>query len=277
LRALIAGRHTPVRLSQRVSHIMTVTNSLKRRLLDGRKAFGSWLHLAHPAAAEAMASAGYDFLFIDNEHGPGSLQDTVLQLQALAATQAAPVVRVPWNDPVYIKRLLDVGATSVMIPMIETADQARAAVAACRYPPRGLRGFGPWREMGRGTDMVDYINHAHENLLIIGQIESMKAIENIDEIAAVDGLDLLYIGPNDLSGSAGRFREFEHPDVTRAIDAAFAGIRRAGKPAGIVPYGPHTTEDLFRAGYAMIATGTDVALMRAAAAADVAAYRAQFG
>ena len=256
---------------------MTSKNSLKRRLLGGQKAFGSWLHLAHPAAAEAMASAGYDFLFIDNEHGPGSLQDTVALLQTLAATPAASVVRVPWNDPVYLKRLLDIGASSVMIPMIETAEQARAAVAACRYPPRGFRGFGPWRELGLGTDMADYIKHAHEELLIIGQIESMKAVENIDAIAAVEGLDLLYIGPNDLSGSAGRFREFEHPDVAKAIDRAFAGIRRAGKPAGIVPYGPHSTADLFRAGYAMIADGTDAMLMRRAAAADVAAYRAEFG
>lgn len=256
---------------------MTLTNPLKRRLLAGQKAFGSWLHLAHPAATEAMASAGYDFLFIDNEHGPGSLQDTVLQLQVLAGTKAAPVVRAPWNDPVYLKRLLDIGATSVMIPMIETAAQARAAVAACRYPPRGFRGFGPWREMGRGTDMADYIRDAHEELLIIGQIESARAVENIDEIAAVDGLDLLYIGPNDLSGSVGHFRAFDHPAVVEAIERAFAGIRRAGKPAGIVPYGPHTTNDLFRAGYAMIATGTDVALMRAAAAADVAAYRTEFG
>jgi 4-hydroxy-2-oxoheptanedioate aldolase len=256
---------------------MTSKNSLKRRLLGGQKAFGSWLHLAHPAAAEAMASAGYDFLFVDNEHGPGSLQDTVGLLQTLAATPAASVVRVPWNDPVYLKRLLDIGASSVMIPMIETAEQARAAVAACRYPPRGFRGFGPWRELGLGTDMADYIKHAHEELLIIGQIESMKAVENIDAIAAVEGLDLLYIGPNDLSGSAGRFREFEHPDVTKAIDRAFAGIRRAGKPAGIVPYGPHSTADLFRAGYAMIADGTDAMLMRRAAAADVTAYRAEFG
>jgi 4-hydroxy-2-oxoheptanedioate aldolase len=173
--------------------------------------------------------------------------------------------------------MLDIGVASIMIPMIETAEQARAAVAACRYPPHGIRGFGPWREMGRGTDMADYIRYAHENLLIIGQIESAKAVANIDEIAAVEGLDLLYIGPNDLSGSVGRFREFEHPDVTKAIDCAFKGIRRAGKPAGIVPYGPHGTADLFRAGYAMIAAGTDVALMRSAAAADVAAYRAAFG
>lgn len=256
---------------------MNVTNPLKQRLLGGGKAFGSWLHLAHPAATEAMASAGYDFLFIDNEHGPASLQDTLLQLQVLAGTKAAPVVRVPWNDPVYIKRLLDIGAASIMIPMIETAEQAKTAVSACRYPPRGFRGFGPWREMGRGTDMADYIQHAHENLLIIGQIESAKAVANIDAIAAVEGLDLLYIGPNDLSGSVGHFREFEHPEVAKAIDRAFDGIRRAGKPAGIVPYGPHSTNDLFRKGYAMIAAGTDVALMRAAAAADVATYRAAFG
>lgn len=256
---------------------MFPSNSLKRRLLGSRKAFGSWLHLAHPAATEAMASAGYDFLFIDNEHGPGSLDDTLLQLQVLAATDVAPVVRVPWNDPIYLKRVLDIGATSIMIPMIETAEQAKAAVAACRYPPRGVRGFGPWREMGRGSDLAEYGRRAHEELLIIGQIESVEAVGNIDEIAAVDGLDLLYIGPNDLSGSVGRFREFDHPDVIGAIDRAFAGIKRANKPAGIVPFGSRTTADLFQSGYAMLAAATDIALMRGAAGAEVAAYRAAFG
>ena len=256
---------------------MPSPNTLKRRLLGGGKAFGSWLHLAHPAATEAMASAGYDFLFLDNEHGPASLQDTLLQLHVLSGTPVAPVVRVPWNDPVYLKRVLDIGATSVMIPMIETAEQAKAAVASCRYPPKGTRGFGPWREIGNGSDLVDYARRAHEELLIIGQIESVKAMENIDAIAAVEGLDLLYIGPNDLSGSVGRFREFEHPDVARAIDRAFAGIRRAGKPAGIVPYGVRTAAELFRDGYAMLAAATDLALMRGAAAAEVAAYRAAFG
>lgn len=256
---------------------MPSSNKLKRRLLGGRKAFGAWLHLAHPAATEAMASAGYDFLFLDNEHGPASLQDTLLQLHVLSGSDVAPVVRVPWNDPIYLKRVLDIGVTSVMIPMIETAEQAKAAVAACRYPPNGVRGFGPWREIGNGADLADYVRHAHEELLIIGQIESVKAVENIDAIAAVEGLDLLYIGPNDLSGSVGRFREFEHRDVVQAIDRAFDGIKRAGKPAGIVPYGPRTTADLFKAGYAMLAAATDVALMRSGAAVEVAAYRAAFG
>ncbi|HEX6981107.1 MAG TPA: aldolase/citrate lyase family protein [Alphaproteobacteria bacterium] len=256
---------------------MQRSNLLRRRLLEGRKAFGLWLHTAHPAVTEAMAAAGYDFLFLDNEHGPGSLNDTLIQLQILASGTTSPVVRVPSNDPVYLKRVLDIGASSIMIPMIETAEQAKAAVAACRYPPHGSRGFGPWREIGLGTDLDAYGRTAHEDLLIIGQIETVTAVENIDAIAAVDGLDVLFIGPNDLSGSAGRFREFEHPDVTKLIGRAFDGIRRAGKPAGIIPYGRQSTSDLFRAGYAMVAASTDLSLLRAAAASEVRAYREAFG
>lgn len=256
---------------------MSAPNPLKRRLLSGRKAFGLWLHLAHPSAAEAAAAAGYDFLFIDNEHGPASLGETLALLRALNGTGVPAVVRVPWNDPVYLKRVLDIGATSLMIPMIETAEQARAAVAACRYPPRGIRGFGPWREIGTGADLGAYVAGAADELLIIGQIESAKGVANVDAIAAVDGIDLLFIGPNDLSGSLGHFRAFDHPDVTGAIERAFAAIRRAGKPAGNVPYGPHTTADLFRQGYAMVAASTDLTLLHAAAAAEVGAYRAQFG
>lgn len=254
-----------------------MTNRLKSRLAAGRKCLGVWTHVVSTIYTETLAAAGYDFLVLDQEHGAQGLMETVPHLQTLAATGCAPLVRAPWNDPVYLKRLLDTGAESVMVPMVETAEQAKAAVAACRYPPRGIRGFGPWRALGTEPDIDAYGRTAHERLLLIVQIETEKAVANVDAIAAVDGVDALYIGPNDLSGTLGHFREWEHPSLQKAIDAAFAGIRRAGKPAGIVPYGRKTTADLFAEGYAIIAAGTELTLLGSAARADVEAHRRQFG
>jgi 4-hydroxy-2-oxoheptanedioate aldolase len=253
------------------------TNRLKSRLASGRKCLGVWTAGVSTIYSETLAAAGYDFLFIDHEHGPQGLMETIPHLQTLAATECPPVIRVPWNDAVYLKRLLDIGAESVMLPMIETAEQAKAAVAACRYPPRGFRGFGPLRALGTEPDIDAYGRTAHERLLLIAQIESEKAVANVDAIAAVEGIDALYIGPNDLSGTLGHFREWEHPSLQKAIDAAFAGIRRAGKPAGIVPYGRNTIASLFADGYSIIAASTELTLLRNGARAEVEAHRKQFG
>ncbi|MSP50071.1 MAG: hypothetical protein EXQ95_12195 [Alphaproteobacteria bacterium] len=251
------------------------SNRLKARLTSGKKSLGVWTSGISTVVTETLAASGYDFLFLDQEHGPQGLAETIPHLQTLAGTGCPPVVRVPWNDPVYLKRLLDIGAESVMVPMVETAEQAKAAVAACRYPPRGYRGFGPLRFVGTEPDIDAYGRTAHERLLLIVQIESEKAVSNIDAIAAVDGVDALYIGPNDLSGTLGHFREWDHPSLQKAIDAAFAGIKRAGKPAGIVPYGKNTIASLFKGGYTMIAGSTELSLLRAAARAEIEAIRKQ--
>lgn len=253
------------------------SNRLKTRLAAGEKCFGIWTGGLSTVITETLAHAGYDFLFLDQEHGPQALADTVPHLQTLAATACQPVVRVPWNDAVYLKRILDIGVESIMVPMVETAEQARAAVAACRYPPRGYRGFGPLRLLGTEPDIDAYGRSAHERLLLIVQIESEKAVANIDAIAAVEGVDALYIGPNDLSGTLGCFRDWEHPRLQAAIDTAFAGIRRAGKPAGIVPYGRNTVVSLFKQGYAMIAASTELTLLRSAARAEVDAVKKAIG
>lgn len=256
---------------------MTTTNRLKARLAAGRKCLGVWTHAISSVYTETLAAAGYDFLFLDHEHGAAGLLDTIPHLQALAARGVPALARAPWNDQVYLKRLLDIGVESVMLPMVENAEQARAAVAACRYPPRGNRGFGPWRQIGAGGDLDAYARSAHENLLLVVQIETAAAVGHIEAIAAVDGIDALFIGPNDLSGSIGRLREWDHPDVVRLIDAAFAAIRRTGKPAGIVPWGGRGIAELFDAGYAMIGASTELSLLRGAAEAEVRAYRAKFG
>lgn len=254
-------------------------NRLKDRLAAGRQSLGLWIELPSTVTTELAAQAGYDFALIDNEHGPGTLEQTQLQLQVLAGHACTSVVRAPWNDAVYLKRLLDIGAESVMIPMIETAEQAKAAVAACRYPPRGFRGsgFAIARAADYGVAADEYMRTAHERLLIILQIESERAVANVDAIAAVDGVDLLYIGPNDLSGSIGRLCEWEHPEVAALLARARDSIRRAGKPAGIVPHGRLGTAELFRQGYAVVTASSDLGLMRDGMRAELDAMRPLIG
>ena len=186
-------------------------------------------------------------------------------------------MRVPWNDQVYIKRVLDAGADTIMVPMVETAEQARAVVSACRYPPQGQRSFGPWRDAGLVRDLDAWWRGANDRLHIIVQIESAKAVDNVEAIAAVEGVDSLFIGPNDLSGSIGRLRDYENPEFLKLIDRAIAGIRKSGKPMGAVPWGRKTTADLLRDGFSMAAASTELSLLVGAARAEVDAHKAVFG
>ncbi len=250
-------------------------NSLKRRLDSGRKCLGCWLHLESPVATEIVGQAGFDFVIIDHEHGAGDLKGAIAHLQALSATPTTVCMRVPWNDPVYLKRALDIGVEGVMIPMIETAEQARAAVAACRYPPAGIRGNAATliRAADYGARTADYVRTAADNLVIMCQVETAETIENVEEIAAVEGVDVLFIGPYDLSGSIGRPGAFDDPEVAGLIRRAEDAIRATGKPMAAVPYGEYGWQDLFDRGYALIAGASDVGILREASAAAVEAHR----
>ena len=254
-------------------------NPLKARLAAGRPALGCWLSWAYPVAAEVIGLAGYDCVVIDHEHGFGGLAETVGCLQALSATAAAAVVRVPWNDPVYIKRVLDLGVDGIMVPSVSTAEEARAAVAACRYPPRGLRGaaYGQARAADYGLAKQRYRDAADDALLIICQIETLAGVDNIAEIAAVDGVDVLFVGPYDLSGSLGKLGRFDDPQVADTIRAAERAIMATGVWLGALP-------SLGRSPAAMVADGADlvvgageVGLLRDAALADVSAFRRATG
>ena len=180
-------------------------NLLKRRLAAGGRALGCWLDMVSPLAAEIVALAGYDCVMIDHEHGPGSLMEAIGQIHAISGTSASPLMRVPWNDPVTIKRALDLGVEGLMIPAVSSAEEARAAVAACRYPPAGVRGaaYGAIRASRYGLDRDDYRERVNDNLLLICQIETLQGVEAIPDIARVPGVDVLFFGPYDLSGSAG--------------------------------------------------------------------------
>jgi 2-keto-3-deoxy-L-rhamnonate aldolase RhmA len=250
-------------------------NPLKARLKAGRKSLGLWLGLGSASVAEIVAQCGYDFVIMDHEHSPATLRDAVAQMQAISATPTTSVMRVPWNDAVYLKQAIDTGVEGVMVPMIETAEDARRAVAACRYPPRGFRGsaFPAVRASDYGLRGMDYVRTAHERLLIIGQIESLKAVKNIGEIVAVDGIDVFFLGPYDLSGTVGHFGELEHPAVTGPIAEAESVIKQHGKWMGTVPHRGLDAQGLFARGYDIVAASTDATLLREAALAELRAHR----
>ena len=252
-------------------------NALKKRLLSGGKVLGCWATLGHPHVCEILALAGYDFLLVDQEHGIGEPSMLVPILQAMSATPCTAVVRVPANDPVYLKRVLDVGVEAVMIPGIDTVEQAKAAVAACRYPPKGRRGSatGSIRAANYGMISADYAKTATDNTLVICQIESATAVDNVEAIGAVEGVDLLFLGPNDLSGSIGKLGEFNDPKVVDLLARAEAGMKRTGKIMGAIPHAGRTWQQLLEAGYAMMTCTSDARLLRESP--EMKEFRAKYG
>ena len=252
-------------------------NSLKQRLINRENVLGCWSFLGNPQVVEVLSLAGFDYLVLDQEHGLGDPTTLPAQLQAMSATPTVGVVRVPWNDHVYLKRVLDVGAEAVLIPSIDTADEARAAVAACLYPPRGRRGTASSSVRASSYGMApDYVATCAENLLISCQIESAKAVENIDEILAVDGIDMIFIGPFDLSATVGQMGNLKHPEVARLIGHAEARIRAAGRPMGTVPHPGCTWKEMFARGYQFVNAGSDIARLRDGSLADVKEFRALY-
>jgi 4-hydroxy-2-oxoheptanedioate aldolase len=192
----------------------------------------------------------------------------------MSATPTVAVVRVPWNDHVYLKRVLDVGAEAVLIPSVDTADDARAAVAACLYPTRGRRGTAASSVRASSYGMApDYVATCADNLLIAIQIESAKAVENIDDIVAVEGVDLIFIGPFDLSATVGQMGNLKHPEVAKLIEHAETRIKAAGRPMGTVPHPGCTWKDMFDRGYQFVNAGSDIARLRDGAVADVKSFR----
>lgn len=248
---------------------------LKGRLLAGEKAFGGFVSAASPVAAEVMALCGYDCLMIDREHGAGDILNAQLQVTALRTTACAALMRVPANDPVELKRALDIGLDGVMVPAVDTTDQARAAVAGCRYPPAGHRGMaaGLVRASGYGTDLERYMRVGEQQLLVICQIETAKGLKNVDAIAAVDGVDMLFVGPYDLSANLGHLGAPDHPEVDRAIERVRKAARKAGKLLGIIPTPGRSAADLFDRGFHLVLGSADLMLLRDGALAEVRAAR----
>lgn len=235
---------------------------IKEQVLSGRFMAGAWCNLASSLTTEMAARAGFDWILIDQEHGPGDSLTLLGQIQAVGARPCAPIVRIAWNEMPRFKQALDLGAAGIMIPYIETADDAARAVSYLRYPPQGVRGVASSpRATGFGTDFDDYFAAANRNLLTVTQIETARAVQNAKQIAAVDGVDVLFVGPMDLSLSVGMPGRFEDPDY-RAILAKVASIARdGGKAAGILLPSVQLLEMVYEMGYRFVAAGSDGGLV----------------
>lgn len=237
-------------------------NAFKAALNRGETQIGLWLALADPYSAELCGGAGFDWLCVDAEHAPNDVRSVMAQLQALSASASHAVVRPPVGDTVLIKQYLDIGACNLLIPMIDTAEQARAMVAATRYPPEGVRGVGAAlaRASRFGRDTA-YLKRANEGVCLLLQVETVAGLTALDEIAGVEGVDGVFIGPADLAASFGHLGQPEHPEVQAAIREAARRIRVAGKAAGILSTDEAQARTYLEWGYTFVAVGTDVTLL----------------
>src|SRR5204863_1394817 len=209
-------------------------NAFKHALKAGKAQIGLWSSLSSSYTVEVIAGAGFDWLLLDMEHSPSDLENLLAQLQAAAPYPSHPVVRVPWNDMVTIKRVLDVGAQSLLVPYVSSAEEARAAVSYTRYPPRGVRGVAGTTRATRFGRIKDYAKRAHEEICVLVQVETEKALENLEAIAAVDGVDGVFVGPADLHASMGYMGEIANPKIMPTIEEAIRRIRKCGKAPGIL-------------------------------------------
>lgn len=236
-------------------------NEFKAALARGEQMIGMWCSLADPYSAEIVSGAGFDWLLLDTEHSHADIATVLSQLQAVAPYPCSPVVRPPANDPVVIKRLLDVGAQSLLIPQVESAEEARAAVAATRYAPIGVRGVAALTRATRFGRVKDYAALAHTELCVLVQVESRHALEQIEQIASVDGVDGIFIGPSDLAASLGHPGDPNAPTVTEAVEHAIGRVRAAGRPAGVLTTNPAFARRCIDLGTTFTAVGVDVGLL----------------
>jgi len=232
-----------------------------------------WVCSGSPVIAEIAAGSGLDWLLIDMEHSATSIEQVLVQLQVAAAYPVSPVVRVASNDAVTIKRVLDVGAQNLIVPMVSSADEARAAVAATRYPPAGVRGVGSALARSARWNRVDgYLTDAADHVSLTVQIETAAGVTAAAEIAAVEGVDAIFIGPADLSASMGLLGQQSHPDVVAAVRRVFSAAKDAGTPVGVNAFDPAVAEAYLDAGADFVAVGADVALLARASEALAAQF-----
>lgn len=236
-------------------------NTFKQALREGRPQIGLWGSLCSNLAAEVIAGAGFDWVLLDTEHAPNELPTVVGQLQAMTGGTAAPVVRPAWNDTVQIKRILDIGAQNLLVPYVQNAAEARAAVAATRYPPQGVRGVATLHRANRFGRVKDYYRQANDQMCVLVQVETRAALDNLEAIAAVEGVDGLFIGPSDLAASLGHLGDSGHSEVRAAIEDAVKRIRKAGKAAGILTPIEADARHWLAQGCTVVAVGSDMNLL----------------
>lgn len=240
-------------------------NSFKAAIGARKLQIGLWCSLCSGTATEIVSDSGYDWMLLDTEHAPNELPGILDQLRSMSSGTATPVVRPAWNDPVLIKRFLDIGARSLLIPFVQNAGEAERAVASCRYPPLGIRGITGTARASRYGRVASYLQGANEQICVLAQVETTVALSEIDEIAAVDGVDGIFIGPSDLSASVGHIGNPQHPDVQHLIRTAVERIGSAGKAAGILANAEADARRYIEWGYNFVAVGSDLQLLAKAA------------
>ena len=236
-------------------------NKFKQALAEGKQQLGLWSVLTSSYSAEVIAGCGYDWILVDTEHAPSGVEGVLPQLQAMAAYDVSPVVRAAWNDTVLIKRYLDIGAQTLLLPFVQNAHEARAAVAAVRYPPGGVRGISTFTRANRFGRVKDYMKHASEEICLLVQVETKAAVDVVEEIAQVDGIDGVFVGPSDLAASLGYLGQPAHEDVMAAIESTLRRIAACGKPAGFLTSDFAIARRAIAAGSRFTAIGVDGAIL----------------
>lgn len=254
---------------------MSITNEFKAALQRKEPQIGLWVGTAQAYTTEICASAGYDWLLLDGEHAPTTVPLVLSQLQTVAGYPGvAPVVRPAWNDHVLFKQLLDIGVQNFLVPMIQTAEEARQAVRALRYPPEGVRGVGTaLARAAQWGGVANYVTEANKQLCLLCQVETTQGVENLDDILVVDGVDGVFIGPADLAASMGHIGNPGHPDVVRTIEDAVKRIRAAGKAPGILQTHVETAQHYLELGALFVAVGVDTVLLRQSAQRLLAQFK----
>ncbi|MEZ5907717.1 MAG: aldolase/citrate lyase family protein [Hyphomicrobiaceae bacterium] len=250
-------------------------NGVRRLIAEGKPVVNGWLAIANSFSAETMAQCGFDAITIDMQHGIVDYQASIAMLQAISTTSATPMVRVPWNEPGILMKVLDAGSYGIICPMINTKEEAEALVAACRYPPKGSRSFGPSRAVLYGGG--DYAKHANDEILVFAMVETRKGLDNLEAILSVEGIDGIYVGPSDLSLSFGAPPTLDpsDADVLKAMQRICDVTRAKGRIAGVHTDGPKTALRRYKEGYQLCTIMNDVRLMANAATAAVREVRGE--
>jgi 4-hydroxy-2-oxoheptanedioate aldolase len=248
-------------------------NHFNRAILCGQPQIGLWSHLCSAISTEILAGSGFDWLLLDMEHSPNELPELLAQLHAMQGGTATAIVRPPWNDMVTFKRLLDIGVQSLLVPYVQTAEEARQAVSFTRYPPHGVRGFAGAPRASAYGRTKDYAHRCTEELCVLVQVETVEGLRNLEAIAEVEGIDGVFIGPGDLSAALGHLGNPKHPEVLAKIDDAIARIRACGKAAGILTGDETLARHYLDLGCLFVAVGADQNLLRDSSQALVQRFK----
>jgi 4-hydroxy-2-oxoheptanedioate aldolase len=250
-------------------------NAFKHAIAAGKLQIGLWCSLCSNIAADIVSDSGFDWLLLDTEHSPNEIPDLLAQLQAVRGGTATPIVRPAWNDAVLIKRVLDLGAQSVLLPYVQNPEEAKRAVAAVRYPPAGIRGVAAASRASRYGRVAGYLKNADAEICTLVQVETRSALDQLEAIATVEGVDGVFIGPSDLSASFGHVGNPQHPEMQQILESAVKRLKAVGKPAGILTGNEDEARRYISWGYTFVAVGADVGLL--ARGADALAKKFKTG